>query len=141
VGADDSSKGRYAIGAAFDEAATRGAGVLAVRVLPSRATMWGPEVVAATPEDINEHQQAELASLTADVAPWREKFPDVDVECVAVEGHPASVLIGLSAMAELIVVGTRGRGGFAGLLLGSTGQQLLHHADCPVLIARDHLES
>ncbi len=141
VGADDSSAGRYAIGAAFEQAATRGAGILAVRVFPSSATMWGPEVVAATPEDAEEHRQAELDAVTADVAPWRDKFPDVDVECVAVEGHPASVLNGLSAMAQLVVVGTRGRGGFAGLLLGSTSQQLLHHADSPVLIAREHVES
>jgi nucleotide-binding universal stress UspA family protein len=61
----------------------------------------------------------------------------VPVESVVVTGQPAEVLTGLSATAQLVVVGTRGHGGFAGLLLGSVGQQLAHHADCPVLIARD----
>jgi len=77
-----------------------------------------------------------LSDLFDDIAPWREKYPDVSVRTVAVDGHTADVLIGLSSSSQLVVVGTRGHGGFAGLLLGSVGLQLLHHADCPVLVAR-----
>jgi nucleotide-binding universal stress UspA family protein len=140
VGADDSNAGRHAIRAAFEEAAARGAGILAARVFTSHTTMWGPEVADHAAEEEEEHRTAELAALTADVTPWKEKFPDVDVECVALEGHPGSVLVGLSASAQLVVVGTRGRGGFAGLLLGSVSQQLLHHAESPVLIAREFVD-
>jgi nucleotide-binding universal stress UspA family protein len=74
--------------------------------------------------------------LTAQIAPWAEKFPDVVVEPAVVGGHPVRVLTDLSRTAQLLVVGTRGQGGFTGLLLGAVSLQLLHHADCPVLIVR-----
>ena len=71
-----------------------------------------------------------------DVAAWREKYPNVPVKIVVVRGTAADVLIGVSKSAQLVVVGTRGHGGFAGLLLGSVGQQLMHHSESPVLIVR-----
>ena len=63
------------------------------------------------------------------------------VNTIATPHDPASVLIGISERARLIVVGTRGHGGFTGLLLGSVAQKLLHHAHCPVLIARPTADS
>jgi len=51
-----------------------------------------------------------------------------------VNGRTAPALIDLSHTVQLVVVGSRGHGGFAGLLLGSVGQQLMHHAECPVMI-------
>ena len=56
--------------------------------------------------------------------------------CRAVEGPSASVLIDASRDADLLVLGSRGRGGFSGLLLGSVGQQCVHQAVCPVVIVR-----
>lgn len=60
----------------------------------------------------------------------------VDLERVVVRGHPRRELIERSAAAQLVVLGDRGRGGFPGLLLGSTGQALLHNAACPVYLVR-----
>ncbi|OXM69169.1 universal stress protein [Amycolatopsis vastitatis] len=61
---------------------------------------------------------------------------DVEVERVVVHAHPRRELVERSGTAQLVVVGDRGRGGFPGLLLGSTGHALLHHAACPVLLVR-----
>ncbi len=69
------------------------------------------------------------AELTGDVE-------DVVIEHKAVEGTPAAALIGAACADDLLVVGSRGHGGFAGLMLGSVSQQCAHHAPCPVVIVR-----
>jgi len=61
---------------------------------------------------------------------------DVEIERQVVEGQAAAVLIGAAARGDLLVVGSRGHGGFAGLLLGSVSQQCVHHAQCPVVVVR-----
>jgi nucleotide-binding universal stress UspA family protein len=67
----------------------------------------------------------------------REAHPDVRVECRAVHGQPAEALIAASAGATMLVVGSRGRGGFSTLRLGSVSEQCVRHASCPVLVVRD----
>jgi len=74
--------------------------------------------------------------LTQEVAEYRDGYPDVEVHHVVVHDEPRQELLRWSVQAQLMVVGSRGRGGFSGLLLGSIGQSLVHHAACPVLIAR-----
>jgi len=67
----------------------------------------------------------------------RESIPETDtveIERRVVEGRPAAVLVDESRGADLLVVGSRGHGGFTGLLLGSVSQQCAHHAACPVVI-------
>jgi nucleotide-binding universal stress UspA family protein len=62
--------------------------------------------------------------------------PDVTVETVVVEGPPARLLVEMSSDADLLVIGTRGLGGFSRLLLGSVSKQCVHHAHCPVTVVR-----
>jgi nucleotide-binding universal stress UspA family protein len=73
--------------------------------------------------------------FTAAVDGWRAAHPEVPVERELFTGAASKALIQASA-AQPVVVGARGRGGFAGLLLGSVGLHLPQHADCPVLVAR-----
>jgi nucleotide-binding universal stress UspA family protein len=70
------------------------------------------------------------------VSPATSAPDEPPIEVVRVVGHPAEQLLRLSADAQLVVVGSRGRGGFTGLLLGSVSQAALHHSDCPVAIVR-----
>ena len=135
VGADGSVSARHAIGTAFEAAARRGTGVVAVRAYTPAQPPWGPYLVPYV-EDAEARKAAEREALEADVKPWAEKYPDVTVETVVVDRAAADVLIGISSTAQLVVVGTRGHGGFAGVLVGSVGLHLLHHADCPVLVDR-----
>jgi nucleotide-binding universal stress UspA family protein len=89
--------------------------------------------------DIEQLRSAAEAALEASV---REALPDTDVEfkLQAIQGTPAGVLVDASAGADLLVVGSRGHGGFAGLLLGSVSQQCAHHAACPVVIVHPRRE-
>jgi nucleotide-binding universal stress UspA family protein len=79
--------------------------------------------------------QADEARLLAEViAGWHAKYPDVVVRREVTHAGPRKALIEATHQAQLVVVGTRGRGGFAGLLLGSVSQAVLHHAACPVAV-------
>ncbi len=87
------------------------------------------------PRSINA-QEAENAVVAEQLAGWRQDYPDVAVTYRTVHGDPVDVLTRLSRDAELLVVGSRGLGGFTGMLLGSTSQRLMHDLPCPTLIAR-----
>jgi len=62
--------------------------------------------------------------------------PDVIIRSSVVEGHPADVLVRAARGADMLVVGSRGHGGFTGALLGSVSHYCVHHAPCPVLVIR-----
>jgi nucleotide-binding universal stress UspA family protein len=80
---------------------------------------------------------ADLAQQTLDTALAEVGNQDaVEIHGVVRQGHPTQVLVQASAGAELLVVGSRGRGGFAGLLLGSVSEHVSAHARCPVLVVR-----
>jgi nucleotide-binding universal stress UspA family protein len=91
---------------------------------------------AAVPVYDDERLRADIGrDFSQAVARWRDQHPAVEVDQNFATGKAGSILVELSHEAQLVVVGSRGRGGFAGLLLGSVGLHLLHQADCPVLIA------
>ncbi|GAA3483112.1 hypothetical protein GCM10018966_076440 [Streptomyces yanii] len=124
LGVDGSPVGEKAVDFAFAEAALRGAEIVAVYAwLPDYAPLGtGPESPERLPAQA-------LAGRT-------ERYPDVRVRHDAVGGETREVLIAASKTTQLVVVGARGRGGFAGLLLGSVSQALLQHAHCPVTVVR-----
>ena len=88
------------------------------------------------PADIVEQVDRQLFAEAMDSR--RILVPGIDVETKLVHSHPAQALIDESDGAELIVVGSRGRGGFTGMLLGSVSQAVLHHAACPVAVVHPH---
>jgi nucleotide-binding universal stress UspA family protein len=133
VGVDGSGLSSQAVDFAFDHAARRGLGVRAVHVYQWPATGDPRLAPYYTPEDMRDDQARLLAET---LAVFAEKHPDVPVERRVRHGQPAAVLIEESAGAALTVVGSRGRGGFTGLLLGSTSQTVLHHATGSVAIVR-----
>jgi nucleotide-binding universal stress UspA family protein len=140
VGVDGSVGSAHTLGVAFDEAARRGAKLVVIHARVAAEPSWGRDTPPYLYEDDHEELVVAREMLANEISPWTEKFPDVVVESAVVGGHAAELLIGQSRLAQLIVVGTRGHGGFAGLLLGAVSQQLLHHADCPVLIVRPPVE-
>ncbi|QCQ90014.1 universal stress protein [Rhodococcus sp. SGAir0479] len=133
VGVDGSESCKPAVAAAFAEAAVRGANLIAVNVWSDVSVQPS---LGATPDDPHwsRIQTGEEVVLAERIAGWREQYPDVAVERVVARDRPVRVLSEYAEQAQLIVVGTRGRGGFKGMLLGSTSRAMLHTADCPVLI-------
>jgi nucleotide-binding universal stress UspA family protein len=140
VGVDDSPAAEQALDAAFTAAAERGCGVVVIHTYLPPTPLWLASDVSAVEVETPEQDAIERERLENQLVPWREKFPDVPVETVISHASAAAVLVGVSKRAQLVVVGSRGHGALAGVLLGSTGMQLVHHADCPVLIARPQIQ-
>jgi nucleotide-binding universal stress UspA family protein len=139
VGIDGSDRSRDALRWAVDEAKLRQDKVLAVHVweppvFPAVDTPLATDPPAYLPELIG-HAQERAEALVARVAA-EVRDGGVEVEPMAIEGAATSVLVDLAEDADLIVVGSRGKGGLAGLLLGSVSQQVVQHAPCPVVVHR-----
>jgi nucleotide-binding universal stress UspA family protein len=135
VGVDDSHAAARALRVAFEQASFRGVGLTAVHSYgwPDET---GPGDIPPPVHDEEGLRDVERRMLEESVTGWAEKYPDVDLRHRTVRGRAGAVLTELSAGAELLVVGTRGRGGFTGLLLGSVSQAAIHHAGCPIVIVR-----
>ena len=138
VGVDGSEAAQDALRVAFDEAELRHVGVTAIRAWESGYFDAAGAKSGAIPLHVEEELvvPGELAALHDSMALWRTKYPDVDVRELLVHGDAAGVLVKAASGAELLVVGSRGRGGFRSLLLGSVSHAVLHHATCPVVVVR-----
>jgi nucleotide-binding universal stress UspA family protein len=135
VGVDESPVAQSAVGFAVEEAASRGVGLVAVRAWAPPPPPWHT-ITRPLVYDVDELETAERHVLDRALDGWRDKYPDVRMDLRLVPNSAGHALVAASRDAQLVVVGTRGRGGFAGLVLGSVGQQLLHHAHCPVAVVR-----
>jgi nucleotide-binding universal stress UspA family protein len=134
VGVDRSEHADRALAFAAEEAALRGARLVIVCVweLAAAVDPGGLSPVQGF-EGLRDATESIVQAAVARVA---ELQPQVACEGKAIAGHPASVLLEEAEHADMIVVGSRGHGGFASLLLGSVSQQVVHHAHCPVVIVR-----
>jgi nucleotide-binding universal stress UspA family protein len=142
VGVDYSDGAKAALRFALEEAKLRGARLRAVHAW-QYAYIGAPGLEGAYPAIGADPNELRNAAATALDTVLREAMPDtggVEVERRVVEGRPAAVLVEESRDADLLVVGSRGHGGFAGLLLGSVSQQCAQHAACPVVIVRGKRE-
>lgn len=135
VGIDGSELSVDATRIAFEEASMRHAGLTLLHVWNAPAYDTAGVVMPDTLL-LEEAHSDELRAMAETVAGLGERYPDVQVEQRLRQGRPAKVLAESSRGAALVVVGSRGHGGFKSMLLGSTSRSLLHHAACPVLIVR-----
>jgi nucleotide-binding universal stress UspA family protein len=135
VGVDGTPVGEAAIAFAFAEASTRGTDLVAVHTWTDLLLETAFAGESAVLDFSVVAQQAEEL-LGERLAGWQEKYPDVRIIRHVSRKRASRALLRHAEGAALVVVGSRGRGGFRGLLLGSTSQHLLHHAPCPVAVVR-----
>ncbi len=138
VGVDGSDTSRKALAWAYDEAGHHRASLVVVTTWHPPALPMTPPYGNIPPEDYGDQPRREALALldkfTSELVP---KDPAVDIRTSVEEGkNPARVLIERSREADLLVVGSRGHGGFVGMLLGSVSQHLVAHAECPVVVVR-----
>lgn len=136
VGVDGSEVSRRATEVAFEEAAARGAELLAVHTWVD-TQIQGPGAGYAVSEDHWKAVQAEKEELLGTYLDGlSEKYPDVVVKKAITRDRPVRALADAAEGAQLLVTGSHGRGGFKGMLLGSTSRALLQQAPCPIMVVR-----
>ena len=131
VGIDGSPASEAATALAFDEASRRGVDLVALHA-------WSDVgVLSVLGMDWKEYEDQGHEVLGERLAGWHEQYPDVHVERRIVCDQPARWLIDESQRAQLVVVGSHGRGGFKGMLLGSVSRAVAQHAKSPVVVVRE----
>jgi nucleotide-binding universal stress UspA family protein len=130
VGIDGSPTSELAIATAFDEASRRGVDLVALHIW-SDADMTLDYGI----EDSALHRAADK-TLAESLAGWQERYPDVTVHRVVELDRPASQLLDRAERAQLVILGSHGRGGFAGMMLGSVSTAVAQEAGVPVIVTR-----
>jgi nucleotide-binding universal stress UspA family protein len=139
VGYDGSDHSVTTLRYAFEEAARRDARVHAIHTwqLPIMGGMYTVSYVPMLDDVmVAEERTAEMA-----LAPWRERYPGIEVNQAVICEHPVVALRDASATADLVVVGSRGLGAFESAILGSVSHGILHHAQCPVAVVNARNEA
>lgn len=129
VGVDGSAEAQAAAGWAAEYVKGTGGSLELV-------TAWHWPVAYGYPMSATGYDPESSAHTIADEAAKKVDLPQQTLQITVVAGVPAQVLVAASARADLLVVGSRGLGGFSGLLMGSVGAHCVHHAACPVLVYR-----
>lgn len=129
VGVDGTVNSVPAVRIAFEEASLRKVALVALHA-------WSDTYSGIPASDWEAVREYENALLAQELAGYQECYPDVPVRRILVCEQPARSLVGESGEAQLVVVGSHGRGGFAGMLLGSTSAAVVQSAQCPVIVAR-----
>jgi nucleotide-binding universal stress UspA family protein len=130
VGIDGSAASELATAIAFDEASRRNVGLIALHAWSDVDVSEWPGVDWPATQPMAEQVLAER------LAGWQEQYPDVNVRRIVTRDQPARQLVERSEEAQLLVVGSRGRGGFAGMLVGSVSETVAQLARMPVIVAR-----
>ncbi|QEN13430.1 universal stress protein [Mycolicibacterium sp. ELW1] len=130
VGVDGSPASERALEIAFEQASLRGVELVAVHAWSDTGVFEFPGLDWSALRSIAEETLAER------LAGWQERYPDVVVHRLVVADRPAQQLIEQSESAQLTVLGSHGRGGFAGMLLGSVSTAVVHGSRQPVIVAR-----
>jgi nucleotide-binding universal stress UspA family protein len=131
AGIDGSPASELATAIAFDEASRRQVGLVALHAWSDLDVTEWPGIDWPATQSMAEEVLAER------LAGWQEQYPDVQVTRIVVQAQPARQIVQQSEEAQLVVVGNRGRGGFAGLLVGSVGETVAQMARVPVIVARE----
>ena len=137
VGVDGSDASKDALRWAVRQAALAGATLQAIMCWRVPNTFYGGGVPLVLERDLAAESQAAFDELIKEVV---GEDGATKLTAKAVEGHAAAELLKASEGAELLVVGNRGRGAFAGMLLGSISDYLVSHAPCPVVVVRHQAE-
>ena len=132
VGIDGSRASELAMEIAFDEASWRGVDLVALHVWSDTdmSTVFGIDSSAV--------RSAAIKTLAESLAGWQERYPEVTVQRVVEFERPVRHLLEQAEKAQLVVVGSHGRGGFAGMMLGSVSTAVAQEAPAPVIVARQH---
>lgn len=134
VGVDGSPASRAALRWAAGEAEEHECELVAVSAYGPVLPLIGGG--ASAPRDLPDPGEAATTELLQTITEELGKNPPVKVQPRVIPGNAAQLLIGLSAEADLLVVGNRGHGGFVGLLLGSVSHQVVSHSQCTVSVVR-----